>query len=533
MKTPSIILVIATIVQTLGFAHGSTIELSSTPPEDASDPIPEAFVSYSIEFSSFPDFAGNNSSPNTFSNNLLNNLGNFTGTKPYIRVGGNTQDYALYNASLPFSINSTIIPSRATDYPTIIFIGPSYFESYNTWPDTKFSHGFNLGLGGNNSEGWQTLLDTVPLACKALGGGKLLWWEYGNEPDLFSTSAQGPVRPPGWNESTYVSQWLNGTRAIKQELQKSCPELTSNESYGYLAPSFAGVSNHLKPVTTWQDGLNVDRDIKLISSHNYIGGATQPGVTLQSTLMNHTKTTSSVSAQAALAQNLSSYDIPFILGETNSLYNEGAPGLSNAFGAALWGIDFNLYCASVGIRRVHMHQGTNYRYQFWQPVETNITTKGTKAPYYGHVVVAAMLGGSDTQIVGLDLEDEREAAYAAYVEGVLERVVVVNLREYNYTVNGTSGVVNPEPRGSQNYTFSVPDGYSGSVGVQRLWANGSDAISGISWDGWSYNYELDEGRPVRLGNVTVGEVVDVENGGFTVAVEDSTAVVLNFSEGEG
>ena len=144
-----------------------------------------------------------------------------------------------------------------------------------------------------------------------------------------------------------------------------------------------------------------------------------------------------------------------------------------------------------------------------------------------------MLGGSDTQIVALDLEDEREAAYAAYVEGVLERVVVVNLREYNYTVNGTSGVVNPEPRGSQNYTFSVPDGYSGSVGVQRLWANGSDAISGISWDGWSYNYELDEGRPVRLGNVTVGEVVDVENGGFTVAVEDSTAVVLNFSEGEG
>ncbi|TVY52112.1 Beta-glucuronidase [Lachnellula cervina] len=494
MKTPSTILAIATIVHILEFAHGSTIELSSAPPKDASDPIPEAFVSYSIEFSSFPDFAGNNSSPNTFSNNLLNNLGNLTGTKPYIRVGGNTQDYALYNDSLPFAINSTIVPSRATDYPTIIFIGPSYFESYNTWPDTKFSHGFNLGLGGNNSEGWQSLLDTVPLACKALGGGKLLWWEYGNEPDLYSTSAQGPVRPPGWNESTYVSQWLNGTRAIKQQLQKSCPELTSNESYGYLAPSFAGVSNHLKPVTTWQDGLNVDRDVKLISSHNYIGGATQPGVTLQSTLMNHTKTTTSVSLQAALARNLSSYAVPFILGETNSLYNEGAPGLSNAFGAALWGIDFNLYCASVGIRRVHMHQGTNYRYQFWQPVETNITTKGTKAPYYGHVVVAAVLGG-----------------------GPIRR----------------SDVVNPVPRGSQNYTFTVPDAYSGIVGVQRLWANGSDAISGITWDGWSYNFELDDGRPVRLGNVTVGEVLEVGNGGFTVAVEDSTAVVLSFTGAGG
>lgn len=246
--------------------------------------------------------------------------------------------------------------------------------------------------------------------------------------------------------------------------------------------------------------------------------------------MNHTKTTTSVSLQAALARNLSTYAVPFILGETNSLYNEGAPGLSNAFGAALWGIDFNLYCASVGIRRVHMHQGTNYRYQFWQPVETNITTKGTKAPYYGHVVVAAVLGGgADTQIVGLELADEREAAYAAYGEGVLEKVVVVNLREYNYTVNGTSNVVNPVPRGSQNYTFTVPDAYSGIVGVQRLWANGSDAISGITWDGWSYNFELDDGRPVRLGNVTVGEVLEVGNGGFTVAVEDSTAVVLSFT----
>jgi hypothetical protein len=52
---------------------------------------------------------------------------------------------------------------------------------------------------------------------------------------------------------------------------------------------------------------------------------------------------------------------PHIFGETNSLYNQGRPGLSNTFGAALWGIDFNLYSASVNIKRVHMHMGTNYR----------------------------------------------------------------------------------------------------------------------------------------------------------------------------
>jgi len=183
-------------------------------------------------------------------------------------VGGNTQDYALYNASLPYALNGTIIPSRSADYPTEIYIGPSYFESYQTLPGTKFTHGFNLGLGGNNTAGWETLLETVPLACKALQG-KLLWWEYGNEPDLYSTSAQGPVRPPSWNESTYVSQWLNGTRAIKSQLTKYCPDLTSNSTYGYIAPSFAGVNNHLKYAKTWADGLDNDHDIKLISSHKY------------------------------------------------------------------------------------------------------------------------------------------------------------------------------------------------------------------------------------------------------------------------
>jgi hypothetical protein len=127
-------------------------------------------------------------------------------------------------------------------------------------------HGFNLALGATIDGGWETLLKTVPLACKALGGGRLLWWEYGNEPDLYSTSSQGPVRPNPWTEEQYVAQWLNGTRAIKTQLQEYCPDL-SMERYGYLAPSFAGTSNHLQPVKTWASGLDSDENIKLISSH--------------------------------------------------------------------------------------------------------------------------------------------------------------------------------------------------------------------------------------------------------------------------
>ncbi|KAH7326988.1 glycoside hydrolase family 79 protein [Rhexocercosporidium sp. MPI-PUGE-AT-0058] len=535
MARMSIYLALANFYQSLVFASSSTttvVAVPSSPPPNASPPILEAFVSYSIEFAFFPDFAGNSASPNTFSNNLLNNLGNLTGTKPYIRVGGNTQDYALYNASLKAAVNGTYNNARSPDYPTTIYIGPSFFDSYNTFPDTKYVHGFNLGLGGKNSAGWQTLLDTVPLACKSLGGDKLLWWEYGNEPDLFSTSAQGPVRPTTWHESEYVAQWLNGTRAIKDQLEKYCPELLGGGKYGYLAPSFAGTNNRLKPVLTWQDGLNKDGDVKIFSSHNYIGGATQPGVTLQGTLMNHAKTALSVASQVNVLKNLSlPSSIPFILGETNSLYNQGKPGLSNSFGAALWGLDFNLYCAAVGIRRVHMHMGTDYRYAAWQPIATKKTSIGTKPPYYGQVVAAAVigeLGRGEVKILNLPLQGELEAAYAAFVDGRLEKIAVLNMKSYNYTVNGTSSVQNPEKRGAKTYSFQVPSYYDGTVGVRRLLANGSDAITGVTWDGWSYNWELKKGVPVRLGNVTVGESVQSRKGLVSIEVLDSSAAVLEF-----
>lgn len=53
-------LALASLGQLFGIVHGgnAVIKVSGIPPANASAPILEAFVSYSIEFSSFPDFAG-------------------------------------------------------------------------------------------------------------------------------------------------------------------------------------------------------------------------------------------------------------------------------------------------------------------------------------------------------------------------------------------------------------------------------------------------------------------------------------------
>jgi len=260
---------------------------------------------------------------------------------------------------------------------------------------------------------------------------------------------------------------------------------------------------------------------------SYIGGATQPGITF-GTLLNHSMTTTSVSQQVDNWNQLAYAGLPFIFSESNNLYNGGKPGLSNTFGAALWGFDFNLYCASQGVRRVHMQQGTNFRYAAWQPIATSSTTLGTKAPYYGSVAVASFLGDltkGNVTVVNIELGGIYESAYAAYVDGQLARIAVLQMNEYNYT----SAAAETE-RPLQTYAFQLPTGMAGkAMRVQRLIANGSDAITGVTFGGYSYNYELEGGQPVRLSNTTVGETVMVTQGGLLqFEVPWSSAVVLSF-----
>lgn len=421
--------------------------------------------------------------------------------------------------------------ARSRDYPTTISIGPAYFESYNTWnDDISYLHGFNLGKNG--SIGLDTLIATVPLVCKALNGSKLAYWQLGNEPDLYKTSSQGPVRPAWWTESDYVDEWLNKTESMRSLVQRSCPEVIKQGKFKFYSPSFAGTGNSLNMIKTWQAGLDSDGDIAFIDSHNYIGGATQPGVTLQGTLMNHTSTVLNVNKHLNESTVLRNYtDLPYILGETNSLYNEGAPGLSNSFGAALWGVDFNLYCAATGIARVHMHQGTDYRYTSWQPIDTVNTTKGTKAPYYGNIMVATMLGDltkGNTSVADLELDSEYNSAYAAYKNGQLRRLAVIQMRQWNYT-----GQTEDMTRPNETFQFQMPSHlHIERISVSRLMANGSDAITGISFDGWSFDYELAEGRPVRLDNVTLTsrtELLGVDkNGVLSIELPWSSAAIISF-----
>ena len=189
-----------------------------------------------------------------------------------------------------------------------------------------------------------------------------------------------------------------------------------------------------------------------------------------------------------------------------------------------------LWCASIGLSRVHMQQGTGFLYNSWEPVPTPKTGISTLPPFYGNIMVATMLGNitkAVPQIVNIPLPGlgNLVSSYACYVGGTqLARVAIIDMHEYNAT--------SMLQRGNRNYTFSIPsalDIADGSqVRVQRLLAAGSDVRYGITWDGWSYAYELDLGRPVKMENVTTNEIVNVNGNVVTVELRDSSAAILNF-----
>jgi hypothetical protein len=331
----------------------------------------------------------------TLSSSLLSRTLLYTGIKPLIHAGGSPQDFAVSNKSLNTAIGGIVDPAKSPDYRTTITVGPAYFESYLTWPDTKFIHEFNLGK--NDSIARQGLLDSV--------------------------------RTSTWNEQDYVTEWLIWTKRVRMAMERLGPELAARRRHKYYVSSFAGTgSNGMDPILVWEARLNADKDIALISSHDYIGGAKVPGVTLQGILMNHSNTVQSITKQlnssrylAALSGDLQP-NLPFILGERNSLYNQGQLGPFNTFSAALWGVDSNICCIANEIKRVHAHGGTNYHYRSWHPVDTIIISKGTKAPCYGNVAVAAFLsdlcsGDRLPQVVNLPLPNEIEAAYVSCVGG--------------------------------------------------------------------------------------------------------------------
>ncbi|UNI24703.1 hypothetical protein JDV02_010430 [Purpureocillium takamizusanense] len=510
-----------------------------------------SYVSLSIELIGFPQWAGTKDNRNEFSNNLIDNLVKAQESPLVVRVGGNSADRAIFDASLT---TPTAGSCKNADPGAWQCIGPSFFDSYGALPaGTRYSHGFNLATW--NSSGFNTLRETVPLACRALRG-QLAYFEVGNEPDLYI----GSRRPQDYSVAQYVSEWSNATARFEAYLREACPDLvvaasdsnsnsnsnSNNNNIKYMFPSVSSPRSKLRvpdiisAANAAAGGHDDDASIRRVtqvSVHNYMGGATQPGVTLQATLMNHTAVAASIGRHVAYAASIGGLTpADYVIGEHNSLYGGGAAGLSDVFGAALWGMEFSLCAASTGvIKRLHFHQSVGSPYAAWSPV----APLQTKPPYYGKLAAGTFLAGADgiqvkTLALGGDADDgsdissssgsdkDVDSAYGAYINGELRRLAVLNLREHDD--GSASATQGSRRRGSKKHTIRVAP--RSNWVVKRLTAPGARDRGNITFNGFAYE-AASNGKPVRVAGRTTDERVRADGrGGVSVTVADSEAVVM-------
>lgn len=208
----------------------------------------------------------------------------------------------------------------------------------------------------------------------------------------------------------------------------------------------------------------------------------------------------------------------YTMGETNSISGDGAYGVSDVFGSALWLVDYALYVASQNITRIHFHQGSGYRYASWDPTDYEGVGPAVKPPYYGNIFVAKFLGPSGTQVNNIDLSTEYNSAYAAYEHGRLSKLAIIDFHEYNPDNSTTR----------PSSTFEVVSNSFKSATLQFLAAPGATYNTSITVGDVSYDYDLAKGRGVKVGNTTKN--ISPVNGVFEIPLFYTEAVMVTFSD---
>ncbi|KAH8897390.1 hypothetical protein GQ53DRAFT_818660 [Thozetella sp. PMI_491] len=457
-----------------------------------------AYQSFSIEFSYMADFAGNNTDPNLFSRQVIQNLYDISGAYPIIRAGGSTQSSAVYYTDQAEAIIDPF-SSPSSDQPSKSFLGPAWMQSFQQFPKgTKYIYGLNFFNPKNETlfnvgDGLSQCVLEAHAAYTALRDS-LYAFEIGNEVDGW---AGGSRRPSNWSIQSYVTQWNEYATAISQNLT-GVDAMQLFQGCAFQAP------RHISNRTDWNiqnaqlDGMGPDK-AKTVADHEYMGANchyTGVGPTIETSLFNRTNMLSRVWFHDYLGNVSAGSGIKYVIGETNSISCQGAFNISDVMASAVWAVDYIMYLSSLQVSRVHFHMGTRYRYSPWQPIFYNDTAAHVKPMYYGNLFNAAAFAGGDKQTEVL-VNETNFGAYALYSGGKLDTIVAVNLNVWNSTFN---------PAERPYTALALPNGWA-KAKVSRLTSPGVDIADNITFAGQSVSETGHITGEKSLGKVVAGKVL--------------------------
>jgi hypothetical protein len=485
----------------------------------ASGPLNPSFAGFGIEPSNLFSFTGG-SSANGLSVNLLQNLADYSGLPPHLRIGGNTGDYMIYDSSYDnydFQLNGNSIYA-----PNSLTFGDGFFKALDRFPQgTPITYGLNLAY--EESDYINNIVKEAQAVIGNLNNVQLYSFEIGNEPDLYGKNG---FRTGTWSGQIYVQEFLARASAVYQQVLKPA----GFKGQFFEAPATAstiGTTFKINDLISYGITQDANGSGNLVSGWNqhdyfYFVDVSPYDLTLDH-LMQLKNTETQFAYWVSEVQDSLATGLPYYLREMASAGPVGLPGISNTFGAALWTLNFFCYAASLNISSVEMHMTDNSYASAWMPISRPNNPTGVRPSYYAFAAMAQLIGSGNgtTQIAAVAPSGlpsgytDYVRTYAAYTGQTLSAVVIINGMQANVSDSSKSGV-----------TFQLSNlPTDEKLYISVLTADGADSTEGTTWNGISFE-DNDDGTPKTV-NKTVSVVNISKSGTASVYVRDSEAVIAN------
>ncbi|KZV62999.1 glycoside hydrolase family 79 protein [Peniophora sp. CONT] len=402
-------------------------------------PQPGNFMGFSVEMSVSTQILGKNSSAiNVPFLNLLANVVARAGSVQ-IRVGGNTQENAELKPG-PFENNTILTKDLAnsqnpTGTPPIQYT-PDLIYMMNNISELVGGVSWYLGVPFFNNTPFD--LSVIEYG-QAILGDRLLGLQAANEPDLYAAPPR-THRPTGYSPKDYAAE-------IGNLIQQTAGDDKITRKDGlFLIPSTSAVISDLEwnPDAVWATGMvqTYSQSLKALALERYpenncvaVYGGDNP-VIPQDVLPNYLSHAPNVqlageyasSAQVAVANGK-----PLVLFETNTASCSGFVGISDAFVAALWSVDWAMTLASSNFSTALFHVGGQQAsYNPFTPPPTNQShfRQWSVGPvYYSTLFMAEAMGPSNkSQVVDLFANSNNPSTpgWAIYEDGNPTKLVLIN-----------------------------------------------------------------------------------------------------------
>jgi hypothetical protein len=260
----------------------------------------------------------------------------------------------------------------------------------------KVMWGLNLGTGSKEEAVQEAL------AVNAALGSSLQSFQIGNEVE--------DLRRFGKNYEAYHTTFLDYKAAIRAVLPK--------------AP-FSGPDSVGKWLYITNFVATESRDMKLLTTHYYRGGAGSTNATLKRLLQRDTNWDKKL---GNLRQVSRENGLAYRINEINSFSGGGKPGVSDTFGSALWCLDYLFILASYECEGVNMETDINQLgfISHYSPIVHDEAGHCSARPEYYGMLAFALAGKGEWLKLSLEKADINLSAYAARDNDGLLWITVVN-----------------------------------------------------------------------------------------------------------